>query len=85
MDLEKLNRRPWGKGRWKKQIHTEREGGKPQETLKYREQTGWVGWGGREGKWVMDIEEGTCWDEHWVLYVSQFDKNTIFIKKGELF
>ena len=25
--------------------------------------------GGR-GKWVMGIEEGTCWDEHQVLYVS---------------
>ena len=24
-------------------------------------------------KWVMGIEEGTCWDEHWVLYLSQFD------------
>ena len=23
-----------------------------------------------EGKWVMRIEEGTGWDEHWVLYVS---------------
>ena len=23
--------------------------------------------GGR-GKWVMGIEEGTCWDEQWVLY-----------------
>ena len=23
-----------------------------------------------EGKWVMSIEEGTCWDEHWVLYVT---------------
>ena len=22
------------------------------------------------GKWVMGIEEGTCWDEHWVLYIS---------------
>ena len=30
------------------------------------------GWGGR-GKWVMGIEEGTCWDEHWVLYGNQFD------------
>ena len=20
--------------------------------------------------WVMGIEEGTCWDEHWVLYGS---------------
>ena len=27
------------------------------------------GWRGRE-KWVVGIEEGTCWDEHWVLYVS---------------
>ena len=27
--------------------------------------------GSRErGKWVMGIEEGTWWDEHWVLYVS---------------
>ena len=26
--------------------------------------------GVREGKWVMGIEGGTCWDEHWVLYVS---------------
>ena len=23
-----------------------------------------------EGEWVMGIEEGICWDEHWVLYVS---------------
>ena len=37
VELEKLNRRPWGKGRGK--IVTEREGGKPKETLKYREQT----------------------------------------------
>ena len=21
-------------------------------------------------KWVMDTKEGICWDEHWVLYVS---------------
>ena len=21
------------------------------------------------GKWVMGTEEGTCWDERWVLYV----------------
>ena len=27
---------------------------------------------GEKGKWVMGVEEGT-WDEHWVLYVSQFD------------
>ena len=27
--------------------------------------------GGRElGKWALGIEEGTCWDEHWLLYVS---------------
>ena len=29
------------------------------------------GVGSRErGKWMMGIEEGTFWDEHWVLYVS---------------
>ena len=37
---------------------------------------------GREGrvrgwaKWVMDIKEGTCWDEHWVLYVSDKSLNS---------
>ena len=25
---------------------------------------------GERVKWVMRIEEGTCWNEHWVLYVS---------------
>ena len=25
---------------------------------------------GERGKSVVGIEEGTCWDEHWVLYVS---------------
>ena len=25
---------------------------------------------GEKGKWVMGIEECTCWDEHWVLCVS---------------
>ena len=28
---------------------------------------------------MMGIEEGTCWDEHWVLYGSQFD-NKFHIK-----
>ena len=34
------------------------------------------------GKWVMGIEEGTCWDEHWVLYGNRFD-NKLHIKKKE--
>ena len=34
---------------------------------------------GERGKWVMGIEEGTCWEEHWVLYGDQFD-NFIFKK-----
>ena len=81
MDLEKHNRRPWGKGREKKQLQTEREGSKPQETLKYREQfEGDVGVGDR-GNWVMGIEEGTCLDEHWVLYVIQFD-NKLYSEKN---
>ena len=30
----------------------------------------------------MGIEEGTCWDEHWVLYGNQFD-NKFHINKNE--
>ena len=36
--------------------------------------------GGREGRGVMGTEEGTGWDEHWVLYGNQSD-NTFHIKK----
>ena len=28
----------------------------------------------------MGIEEGTCWDEHWVSYGNQFD-NKLYRKK----
>ena len=47
--------------------------------------------GGREGRvgrregsvgaFHMHIEEGACWDEHWVLYGNQFD-NKFHIKKS---
>ena len=30
---------------------------------------------------VRGIEEGTCWDEHWMLYVSQFDNKLYSYKK----
>ena len=30
---------------------------------------------------MMGIEEGTCWDEHWVLYGNQFD-NKFHIKNN---
>ena len=29
----------------------------------------------------MGIEEGTCWDEHWVLYGNQFDHKFHILKK----
>ena len=35
--------------------------------------------GGRENgwaKWVMGIKEGTCYDEHWVLYVRDESLNS---------
>ena len=32
------------------------------------------------GGWVMGIEEGTFWDEHWVLYGNQFDKKLRILK-----
>ena len=38
--------------------------------------------GGEMGKWVMAIEEGTCWDEHWVLYGNQFDNKFNILQKN---
>ena len=37
--------------------------------------------GGGRGGWVMGIEEGTFWDEHWVLYGNQFDNKFRILKK----
>ena len=37
--------------------------------------------GGREEGGVMGIEEGTFWDEHWVLYGNQFDNKFHILKK----
>ena len=30
--------------------------------------------------WLMGIEEGTFWDEHWVLYGNQFDNKFHILK-----
>ena len=38
---------------------------------------------GERGKWGMGTEEGTCWAEHWVLCISQFD-NKLYFKKLSL-
>ena len=37
------------------------------------------------GKWVMGIEEGTCWEEHWVLYVNVEPWESIPKTKGTLY
>ena len=31
---------------------------------------------GGQAKWVRGIKEGTCWDEHWVSYVSDESLNS---------
>ena len=39
-------------------------------------------WGmGERGKRVMGMEEGTRWDEHWVLYGNQSDNKFHILKK----
>ena len=37
------------------------------------------------GEWVMGIEEGTCWDEHWVSYVSAESRESTPKTKGTLY
>ena len=37
------------------------------------------------GKWVMGIEEGTCWDEHWVLCVSEEPRESTPKTKSTLY
>ena len=78
MDLEKLNRRPWGRRREKKKKRG-REANH-NRLLKTENKLRVDGGVGGRGKWVMGIEEGTCWDEHWVLFGNQFN-NKFHIKK----
>ena len=71
MDLEKLNRRPWEKGGGKNSFkqrgrQTHKRPLNTENKLRVEGGGGLQGW----GKWVTGIEEGTCWDEHWVLHVS---------------
>ena len=40
---------------------------------------------GERGKWVMGIEEGTYWDEHWVLCVSDEPRESTPKTKGTLY
>ena len=40
---------------------------------------------GERGKWVMGIKEGTCWDEHWVLYGSDESWESIPEAKNTLY
>ena len=69
MDLEKLNRRPWGKGREKNSYKQRgRQTINTENKLRLME---------KRGKWVMGIEEGTCWDEHWVFYVVMNHRNLL--------
>ena len=79
MDPEKLNRRPWGLGgKGEKKLQRGKEAN--HKRLLNTENKLRVDGGGRVGgKWVMDIEEGTCWDEHWVLYGNQLDNKLYLI------
>ena len=40
-------------------------------------QSWWREVGGGWGKWVIGIKEGNCYDQHWVLYVSDESLNSI--------
>ena len=40
---------------------------------------------GERGKWMMGIEEGICWDEHWVLYVSNESRESTPKTKSTLY
>ena len=40
---------------------------------------------GERGKWVMGIEDGICWDEQWVLYVSDESQESIREVKSILY
>ena len=81
MDLEKLNRRPWGR-EGEQKLQRGREAN--HKRLSNTENKLRVGEGmGERGKWVIGIQEGTFWDEYWVLYGNQFD-NKLYLKSYKI-
>ena len=65
VELERLNRNHRGKEGEK---YSYKQRGR---TINSENKLRIDGWGaGERGKRVMSIEEGTFWDEHWVLYLS---------------
>ena len=40
---------------------------------------------GERGKWGMDLEEGACWEEPWVLYVSDESRESTPKTKSTLY
>ena len=84
MELEKFNRRPWGKRRGKNSYKYRRKEANHKRLLNTENnlRVDGRGLGSRErGVWVMGTEEGTCWDEHWVLYGNQFDNKLHILKE----
>ena len=67
MELEKLNRRPWGRGRGK---NSYKQRGREAYHNRLLNTENKLRVDGGRIKCIMSIEEGTGWDEHWVLYVS---------------
>ena len=61
MDLEKPNRRPWGKGRGKNSYKQSGRKANHKRLLNTENKRRVDGGGvGKRGKWVMGNEEGTC-------------------------
>ena len=69
MDLEKLNKRPWGKERGKNSYKQRGREANHKRLLNTENKLRVDGGVGERGKWVMGNEEDTCWDEYRVLYV----------------
>ena len=71
-----------GEGKRKKQLQTERKANN--RRLLNTENKLRVDCGGG-GKWVMGMEEGTCWDEHWGLYLSDESRESTSKTKSTLY
>ena len=80
---EKLNRRIQQKGRGKNS-YKQREREANHKRLLNTENKLRVDGREERGKWVMGIEEGTCWVEHWVLYVNDELQESTPKTKGTL-
>ena len=85
VELEKLNKRPWGEGKGRGKNSFKQRGANHKRLLNAGNKQRVDGRGSGEGKMGDGLCGWTCWDVHWVFYVSDGSQESIPETKSTLY